>query len=62
MKVGDLVKFKKGLYKDEKNTVYKILEINGDRGFVELVNTKLSFPPQSVVILKELVVVAKRTN
>ena len=57
--VGDLVKFKTGLYEDEKDTIYRILEINKDRGIIELVNTKLPFPPQSIVILKELIIVAK---
>jgi ribosomal protein L24 len=51
---GDLVKFKKGLYKDEEGAIYRVLEINGDRAFVELVNTNMVIRPQSVAMLSEL--------
>lgn len=54
IKKGDLVTFKKGLYMDEENAVYKVLEINGDRGVLELVNTNMIIRPQSVAILSEL--------
>ena len=30
MKTGNLVVFKKGLYDDEDEAIYRILEINGD--------------------------------
>jgi hypothetical protein len=36
IKIGDLVVFKKGLYDDEEGAIYRILEINGDRGILEL--------------------------
>lgn len=52
--IGDLVIFKKGLYKDEENTIYHVLEINGDRAILELVNTKMVIRPQSVARLLEL--------
>jgi len=54
IKTGDLVTFKKSLYEDEKNTVYRVLEINGDRGMLELANTNMIIRPQSVAILSEL--------
>lgn len=58
--VGDLVKFKEGLYADEAGAVYRVLEINKDRCFIELVNTGLTFPPQSVAILSELKILVKK--
>lgn len=54
IKKGNLVTFKKGLYADEENAVYRVLEINGDRGVLELVNTNMIIRPQSVAILSEL--------
>jgi hypothetical protein len=54
IKVGDLVAFKKDLYTDEENTVYIVLEINGDRSVLELINTNMIIRPQSVAILSEL--------
>lgn len=54
IKIGDLVTFKKGLYADEEGAVYRVLEINGDRGFLELVNTNMIIHPQSVAIFSEL--------
>jgi len=54
IKIGDLVIFKKGLYEDEEGAVYRVLEINGDRGMLELANTDMIIRPQSVAILSEL--------
>ena len=50
----DLVVFKRGLYDDEEGAVYKVVEINGDRCFLELVNTNMTIRPQSVATLSEL--------
>lgn len=52
--VGDLVIFKKGLYKDEDGAIYRVLETNGDRILIELVNTSLVIRPQSIAKLSEL--------
>jgi len=54
IKIGDLVTFKMGLYADEEGAVYRVLEINGDRGMLELLNTNMIIRPQSVAILSEL--------
>ncbi len=54
IKTGDLVTFKKGLYSDEEGAIYRILEINEDRCFLELVNTSMTFRPQSVAMLTDL--------
>ena len=54
IRIGDLVTFKKGLYADEESAVYQVLEINGDRGVLELANTNMIIRPQSVAILSEL--------
>lgn len=56
MKVGDVVKFIDGLYPDEEGAKYRIIEINGDRGFIESI-CDLPIPPQSVARIKELEVV-----
>jgi hypothetical protein len=56
MKVGDVVKFVNELYPDEEGAKYRILEINGDRGFIEFI-CDLPIPPQSVTKIKELEVV-----
>lgn len=51
---GDLVIFRKGLYADEEGAIYRVLEINGDRGILELINTKMILHPQTVAVLSEL--------
>ncbi len=51
---GDLVVFKNGLYTDEEGAIYRVLETNGDRGILELVNTNMVIRPQTVAILAEL--------
>jgi len=56
MKVGDVVKFGDGLYPDEEGARYRILEVNGDRGFIEFI-CDLPLPPQSVARFEELEVV-----
>ncbi len=37
MKVGDVVKFADGLYPDEEGARYRVIETNGDRGFIEFI-------------------------
>jgi hypothetical protein len=54
IQLGDLVVFKKGLYRDEENTIYRVIEINGDRVMIELVNTNMTIKPQSIAFLSEL--------
>ncbi len=54
IQIGSIVKFKPGLYGDEDGAVYKILEVNGDRVVIELVNTSMAIRPQSVARLTEL--------
>jgi hypothetical protein len=51
---GNLVVFRKGLYEDEEGAIYRVLETNGDRGILELVNTNMVIRPQTVAILSEL--------
>lgn len=58
IKTDDLVTFKKSLYEDETGAVYRVLEINGDRCFVELVNTNMVIRPQSVAIVADLELVS----
>jgi len=50
------VKFKDGLYDDEKGARYKIVEINGDRAIIEFISN-LPIPPQSIAMLSELEIV-----
>ena len=53
MKPNDIVKFKDGLYADEANAKYKVIEVNGDRAIIEFV-CNLPIPPQSVAKVNEL--------
>lgn len=53
MKIGSIVKFREGLYADEVNTTYRVIEDNGDRVFLEFI-CDLRFPPQSVALVKDL--------
>lgn len=55
---GDTVQFKHGLYEDEEGAVYKVLEVNGDRVVIELVNTNMSIRPQSVALVSELILMS----
>jgi hypothetical protein len=61
MKTGDTVQFKDGLYADEKDAKYKIIEINGDRAIIEFI-CDLSIPPQSVAIVGELEIIHQETD
>jgi len=56
IKIGDLVKFIDGLYPDEEGARYRVIETNGDRGFIEFI-CDLPIPPQSVVRMEELEVI-----
>lgn len=60
IKTGDLVIFKEGLYEDEDGTIYRILEINGDRCVLELENTNMVIRPQSVAMLSNLELLNKQ--
>lgn len=53
MEVGDIVKFKDGLYSDEEGARYKVMEINGDRAIIEFI-CQLPIPPQSIANMDEL--------
>ncbi len=53
MEVGTIVKFKDGLYTDEEGAIYKVIEDNGDRVFLEFI-CDLRFPPQSVALVRDL--------
>jgi len=56
MEVGTIVKFKDGLYADEEGAIYRVIEDNGDRVFLEFI-CDLRFPPQSVALERDLEVV-----
>lgn len=53
MEKGSIVKFRDGLYADEVGAVYRVIEVNGDRVFLEFISD-LRFPPQSVARVKDL--------
>jgi hypothetical protein len=53
MEVGTIVKFKDGLYADEEGAIYRVIEDNGDRVFLEFI-CDLRFPPQSVALVRDL--------
>jgi len=56
IKEGDLVVFKQGLYAgEEERLIYRMVELNGDRCFIELVNTNMVIRPQSLAMTAELV-------
>ena len=55
MKNGELVVFKEGLYPDEEDAVYRILEINGDRCILEFENSNLLIQPQSIAMMSEII-------
>ena len=54
IQTGDLVVFKKGRYADEEGAIYRVLEVNGDRVFLEFITTQMVFRPQSVAKLADL--------
>ena len=60
IKIDDLVAFKKGLYADEEGAVYRVVEINGTRCFIELVNTNMIIRLQSVAMLCDLDLLSER--
>lgn len=53
IKVNDIVRFKRGLYADEEKTTYRVIEMNGDRCFIEYISN-LFINPQSVARVEEL--------
>ena len=53
MEIGSIVKFKDELYPDEEGAIYRVIEDNGDRVFLEFI-CDLTFPPQSVARVKDL--------
>lgn len=53
MEIGDIVKFIDGLYNDEKEAKYKVVEMNGDRVIIEFI-CDLPIPPQSIAKTSEL--------
>ncbi len=61
MKIGDTVRFKEGLYTDERDAVYKIIELNGDRAIIQFV-CDLPIPPQSVARVDELELVSEHAG
>ena len=56
MEKGSMVKFIDGLYADELDATYRVIEDNGDRVFLEFI-CDLPFPPQSVALVRDLEVV-----
>ena len=56
MKVGDIVKFKDGLYDEEFGQAYILIELNGDRCIIKQI-TDLPIPPTSVAKVADLEVV-----
>jgi len=56
MNIGDTVKFREGLYPDEEDAIYRIVEINGDRAIIEFI-CDLPIPPQSTAKVNELKIV-----
>jgi hypothetical protein len=55
---AEVVKFLDGLYDDEQDVRYRIIETNGDRGFIEFI-CDLPISPQSVARFEELEVIEK---
>jgi hypothetical protein len=51
-----VISCKKGLYSDEVWARYRVVEINGNRAFIEFL-CDLPFPPQSVALISELEVI-----
>lgn len=56
LEIGATVKFREGLYSDEKGAKYKVVEINGDRVTIEFI-CNLPIPPKSIAKTSELEVV-----
>jgi hypothetical protein len=60
MEKGDIVKFADGLYPDEVNTLYTVLEVNGDRVVLQFI-CDLPLPPQSIASIYELEIVQSKS-
>lgn len=58
MKVGSTVQFRNDLYPDEEGEFYRVLELNGDRCFIEHIGDEY-IESVSVALLSELVLVKK---
>ncbi len=56
MKIGDIVKFKDGLYEDENGQRYILIELNGDRCIIKHISD-LPIPGTSVALVAELEVI-----
>lgn len=54
MEVGSIVKFRDGLYADEVDNTYVVIEDNGDRVFIKAIMENFRFPPVSVARTSEL--------
>ncbi len=61
MVIGDIVKFKDGLYSGEKGARYRILEMNGERVIIVFI-CDLHIPPQSVAKTSEIEIVQPRNK
>jgi hypothetical protein len=59
IRIGDVVKFRDGLYEDEKETVYVVREVNGDRSILELIYPSMIIRPESVALLCDLEILEK---
>jgi hypothetical protein len=53
---GKIVRFIDGLYEDEKDNRYIVIEVNGNRCIIEYI-CNLPIPPQSLALTKELEVI-----
>ena len=62
IKEGDLVVFRNGLYEDEQGAVYRVAEVNGDRCFLELINTSMPIRPQTLAQVADLEVVVNPSS
>ena len=54
MDVGSIVRFRDGLYGDEVENTYVVIEDNGDRVFIKAIMKDFSFPPVSIARTNEL--------
>lgn len=54
IKIGDRVKFRDGLYKDEERTMYIVREINGNRSVLELIYPSMMIRLQSIALVCDL--------
>lgn len=54
IKVGELVKFRNGLYEDEQETIYVVKEVNGDRSILQVIYPDMAIRPESAALLCDL--------